>query len=120
MGATIVDGATVTLVAGGRPRWGEIWAFVDDGGIVAVHRLRGRRRGGRRLSFRGDANSWRDPDVGIERLVGRVTAIVGPDGSLRKVGTGRGPILGGYLVLVRTVTTLVRQVLGRRATARPR
>jgi hypothetical protein len=107
MGATIVGRSTVQVVAARRARWGQIWAYVDDDGTVAVHRLRGHRKGS--LSFRGDGNGWRDPDVGPQRLVGRATAIVGPDGARRRVGLLLGPLLGARLLAARTVRRLVRR-----------
>jgi hypothetical protein len=115
MGATIVGGSKVTIVAGGVPRWGEIWAFVDDSGALVVHRLRARRPG--HFSFRGDGNGWRDPDVTGERIVGRVIRIAAPDGSTRIVGLRLGPGLGAVLLARRAARSAVRR---RRPRVRPR
>jgi hypothetical protein len=73
MGSSIVTGSLVRVVPAGRPRIGEVWAFVLDGDVV-VHRCVGpRTRQGAR--FRGDAR-WPDDDpVPDPRLIGRVTEV---------------------------------------------
>jgi Peptidase S24-like len=73
MGTTIASGSQVRVTAGGRPRRGEIWAFVLDDGMVVVHRFRRERAGA--LWFQGDGNAGVDRPVVPDRLVGRVDAV---------------------------------------------
>lgn len=54
-----------------HPRWGEVWAFVDSGGSITVHRVLGRGRGGRWI-MRGDGAPRTDPPVYESVLVGPV------------------------------------------------
>jgi SOS-response transcriptional repressor LexA len=77
-------------------RRGRIWAFRSDDKIV-VHRLLGRR--GERVWLQGDANSFADPPVTIDRLIGEVTVIETPDGTRRpfgRVAAMRGRMLVDY------------------------
>jgi SOS-response transcriptional repressor LexA len=94
MGPAIPSGARVLVVARGRPRRGEIWAFVLDDGSLVVHRFRRRRAGG--LWFQGDENTAVDRPVAPEMLVGRVVAteIEG-----RRTTVGAGARLRGRLQL---------------------
>lgn len=73
MMATIPPGARILMVEGQRPRPGEIWAYVSDGGTLVAHRFLGRESDG--LVFFGDANLEDDPAIADESLVGRVWAI---------------------------------------------
>jgi hypothetical protein len=72
MGKVIPSGARVLVTGAGRPRRGEIWAFVVDDGMVVVHRFRRERAG--TLWFQGDGNAAVDRPVTSEMLVGRVVA----------------------------------------------
>lgn len=77
-------------------RRGRIWAFRSDDKIV-VHRLLGHR--GEWVWLQGDANSFADPPVPIDRLIGEVTVIEEPDGTRRPYGRAaaiRGRILVDY------------------------
>lgn len=73
MGTTIQAGEEVCLVAQSRPRRGEVWAYVDDGGQVVVHRFVGHRK--QLLVFRGDAEQGTDRLVSTARLAGRVAVV---------------------------------------------
>lgn len=57
-----------------RPKWGEVWAFVDCGGSVTVHRALGRDRRGRWV-MRGDGAPRTDAPVSTSCLVGPVQLI---------------------------------------------
>jgi hypothetical protein len=84
MGRSIRDGSVVEVVTTLRsPRRGEVWAFVDAGGTVLVHRYRSRV--GDVLWFRGDGNRADDRPVPSDALVGRVAA-VRADGRRRVLG----------------------------------
>src|SRR3954463_8003088 len=61
MWPTIRPPATVRLVGAKGPRRGEVWAFVDDGGAIVVHRCA--RRVGPGSVFRGDGLPMADPWV---------------------------------------------------------
>jgi hypothetical protein len=84
MGPRMVTGSKVDLVAADRPRWGEIWCVVADGGVLFVHRCVGWRRG--RARFWGDGNDVVDDVVAPSSWVGRVVAVRSPDGAVRAVG----------------------------------
>lgn len=93
MGALVRTGDRVTVQPGGRPQWGEVWAFCSEQGSVVVHRCRGRRPGG--WLFQGDRRAQPDAVVGADRLVGRVVAVE-RDGVQRRLGAadrwGRGAL----------------------------
>lgn len=80
----MVTGSAVEVIAADRPRWGEIWCFVGDGGVLLVHRCVGWRRGHAR--FWGDANEVVDGVVAPDRWVGRVVTVRSPDGAARAIG----------------------------------
>jgi hypothetical protein len=95
MWPTIHPPARVQLAAAVRPRPGEVWAFVDAGGAIVVHRCD--RRAGAGYVFRGDGLHRADPWVPVERIVGRVVAVVDRRG-VRPMGdadrvTGLGRLL---------------------------
>jgi hypothetical protein len=98
MGQTIVSGSAVWVSAAERPRWGEIWAFCESGGAVAVHRCVGRRGG--RNRFWGDGNPSADAPVDDALLVGRVVGIESGTGDYRGVGT-RAALVGACIIGVR-------------------
>jgi hypothetical protein len=83
MATAIPDGARVLVVAGDRPRRGEVWAFVADDGTVVVHRFRRQRDGV--LWLQGDGNQRVDRPVTPEMLIGRVLA-TDVDGRRRRLG----------------------------------
>jgi hypothetical protein len=93
MWPTIRPPARVRLVRAEDPRRGEVWAYVDAGEAVVVHRCE--RRAGPGYVFRGDGLPGPDPWVPDARLVGHVVAVEDPTGrrSLgrrdRIVGIGR-------------------------------
>ena len=75
MGSRFRPGAHVLVRASnGRPRIGEIWAFVDADDRLVVHRCVWNRSPGA-LRFRGDAVCSLDPPVALGDLVGRVTEV---------------------------------------------
>ena len=84
MWPTIRPPARVRLVTRARPRRGEVWAFVDAGAAIVVHRCE--RRAGPGYVFRGDGLPRADPWVPAGRAVGRVVAVVDPRGQ-RSLGT---------------------------------
>ena len=67
MWPTIHPPARVQLATAARPRPGEVWAFVDAGGAIVVHRCD--RRAGAGYVFRGDGLRRADPWVPAERVV---------------------------------------------------
>lgn len=71
----IADGAEVRLQSRSRPRRGEVWCYVAADGRVVVHRVLA--VGATHVTLRGDANPGNDLAVPVERLVGRVTGVVG-------------------------------------------
>jgi hypothetical protein len=93
MWPTIRPPARVRLVGAERPRRGEVWAFVDAGEAIVVHRCE--RRAGPGYVFRGDGLPGPDPWVPALRLVGHVVAVDDPTGRRplgerdRIVGMGR-------------------------------
>jgi len=93
MWPTIQPPARVRLTAGERPRRGEVWAFVDAGEVIVVHRCE--RRAGPGYVFRGDGLPGPDPWVPAPRLIGHVVAVEDPKGRRclgrrdRVVGMGR-------------------------------
>lgn len=91
MRPVLLAGDRVQVVAAGRPRWGEIWAFCDATGAVVVHRYR--RAHPRGHIFHGDAVARSDAAVPAEHLIGRVVAI-DRQGTRRSLGPvdrwGRG------------------------------
>jgi hypothetical protein len=115
MGRTIVTGSTVWIVARRRPRWGEVWAFGEPGGNVAVHRCVWSRRGHTR--FWGDGNPAPDPPAPDTRLIGKVIRVEAPDGSTSGLGPadryGRSALLW-LRRLPRRARGRVRSLLGRR------
>ncbi len=56
------------------PRPGEVWAFVDPGDTLVVHRCVWRLRSGS-FRFRGDAERSADPPVLVDLLVGQVVLV---------------------------------------------
>jgi hypothetical protein len=115
MGRTIGTGSSVWVVAADRPRWGEIWAFVEDGGFVTVHRCVGRRHGLDR--FWGDGNRRSDALRAPDTLVGRVVRIEGPDGVVRDVGAVERLARGAHLWVARLplrAGTLLHRLRARR------
>ncbi len=93
MWPTIHPPARVRLVRAERPRRGEVWAFVDAGEAIVVHRCE--RRAGPGYVFRGDGLPRPDPWVPEPRLIGHVVAVEDPKGHRalgerdRIVGIGR-------------------------------
>jgi hypothetical protein len=75
-----------------------VWAFVDAGGSVVVHRCD--RRAGAGYLFRGDGLRQADPWVPLERVVGRVVAVVDRRG-VRPMGRADRVIGLGRLLLAR-------------------
>ena len=77
MGRTIPGGARVRVVAGTRPRVGEIWAFCGPRGQVVVHRCvwTGGSQGNRRYRFRGDSSPGLDAPAPAEVLIGPVVEV---------------------------------------------
>jgi hypothetical protein len=73
MRPTIVAPGQVRVVARTRPRIGEVWAFVGDGGRIVGHRCQWHRPEG--YVFHGDARAVADPVVAPERLIGRAVAV---------------------------------------------
>jgi hypothetical protein len=73
MAGAIASGSEVLVVAGDRPRRGEVCAFVNDDGDVVVHRFLREVNG--RMWFRGDSNASPDRAVAPELLIGRVGAV---------------------------------------------
>ncbi|RMH80931.1 MAG: S24 family peptidase [Actinomyces sp.] len=84
MGTTIRAGASVHVVAAPRPRRGEVWAALDPGGRLVVHRVR--HLGADVVVLRGDANPVDDPPLPLHLLVGRVVAATGPGRRRRRFG----------------------------------
>ena len=84
MSGVIESGSRVFVERASAPRRGEIWAFVDHSGAVVVHRVR--ELGGGLVVGRGAANPIDDDGLPIDRLVGRVRQVVGPDGRRRSFG----------------------------------
>ena len=84
MGRTIVSGSAVWIVGAERPRWGEVWAFSEPAGQIAVHRCVGQHRGSPR--FWGDANPMPDQQPSSECLIGRVIRVEPPSGRPRSMG----------------------------------
>jgi len=72
MRGAIESGSVVRMVSSGRPRPGEVWAFVGDDGRVIVHRIR--TIGPDTVTHRGVGNYRDDRPVGRDRLVGRVVS----------------------------------------------
>jgi len=119
MWPTIRPPARVQLAAAPRPRVGEVWAFVDPGGAIVVHRCD--RRTGAGYVFRGDGLRRADPWVPAERVVGRVVAVVDGRG-IRAMGdadrvTGLGRLL---LARLRSVARRTRNWVRELMTARER
>lgn len=85
MWPTIQAPARVRLVAAERPRGAEVWAFVDAGGAIVVHRCE--RRAGPGYVFRGDGLPTADPWVPVRRVIGRVADVEDRRGR-RPLGTG--------------------------------
>jgi hypothetical protein len=73
MSGAIASGSEVLVVASERPRRGEVWAFVNEGGDVVVHRFLREVNG--LMWFRGDSNTSPDRAVAPGLLVGRVGAV---------------------------------------------
>ncbi len=114
MGNTILSGSSVWVTAADRPRWGEIWAFCQPVGAVAVHRYVGRRDGLHR--FWGDGNVEADVLVEDALLVGRVVGIDSPVGPYRPVRPRREVMRASYIGarrLPRRVWYRGRAALGR-------
>lgn len=86
----------VQLAAAARPRTGEVWAFVDAGGAIVVHRCD--RRAGAGYLFRGDGLRRADPWVPAERVVARVVAVVDGRGVRPMGGADRVTGLGRLLL----------------------
>ena len=57
-----------------RPRWGEVWAFVDARGELTVHRVIARLRGDRWL-LRGGGSEHTDAPVDASLLIGPVRVV---------------------------------------------
>jgi len=104
MGRALPGGSRVLVRAAGKPpRLGQVWAFCDVGGEIMVHRYL-RRRAGRHV-FGGDANTFTDPAVPPERLIGRVIEV--------ERGTRRqalSPALACWAVLRAGSRALIRRV----------
>jgi hypothetical protein len=85
MWPTIRPPARVRLVAAAGPRPGEVWAFVEAGEAIVVHRCE--RRAGPGYVFRGDGLPGPDPWVPAQRLIGHVVAVEDSRGR-RSLGHG--------------------------------
>jgi hypothetical protein len=83
MGRALRTGDRVRIDVHDVPRRGEIWAYVDDGGALVVHRFRSRF--GDRHWFVGDGNRRDDRPVSGSRVVGRVVEME-RSGRRRRVG----------------------------------
>lgn len=94
MSPTIRPPARVLVVAAERPRPGEIWAFVDDGGAIVVHRFLRRRRSGS-LLLRGDGMGADDGFVLATHLVGRVEHVEDARGA-RRARARYWPVVRSY------------------------
>ena len=105
MRPTIVPPAEVRVVARDRPRVGEVWAFVGDGGRIVIHRCVRRPDDG--YLFQGDGRAAADPIARLERLIGRAVAVRDERGE-RGLG-GRDRLLGTARHLVRQGRRTVRQ-----------
>jgi hypothetical protein len=110
MGTAIPSGARVFVVAGVRPRRGEVWAFVIDDGVVIVHRFRRERDGA--LWFQGDGNARVDRPVTSEMLVGRVVAteVGGRRRRLGRLARARGRVMLDTTSLIRLFRRAVDQM----------
>jgi hypothetical protein len=85
MWPTIQPPARVRLVAAERPRCAEVWAYVDAGGAIVVHRCE--RRAGPGHVFKGDGLPGADPWVPMGSVIGRVADVEDQRGR-RPLGTG--------------------------------
>ncbi len=72
MRPTLDESARVRIRRSGRPRPGEVWAFVGSDGSIVVHRCLRRFDAGY-YGFRGDGISIDDAPVASTRLIGRVS-----------------------------------------------
>ena len=112
MGRTIVPGEAVLLRPAPRPRAGEVWAFCDARSRIVVHRSRGGRDDAWR--FEGDDVGVADPAVPTAWLIGRVTAVRGPGGEVRRLGRG-DRTWGRTRLMARRARRLLRRTLHRPA-----
>ncbi len=85
MGRVISSGSTVTVAASGEPRAGEIWALVDDQGLIVVHVVR--HVTDDVVVARGRSNDVDDQPVPRSRLIGLVASAVDSSGARTAFGT---------------------------------
>jgi hypothetical protein len=97
MWPTIRPPAKVRLDGGGRPRRGEVWAFVGAGEAIVVHRCE--RRSGPGYVFRGDGLARSDPWVPAGHLIGRVVQVEDQRGQHRLGPVDRSCGIGRHLVM---------------------
>ena len=109
MGKAIGGGDRVLVSRALKPRRGEIWAFVDDGGNLVVHRFRSEYN--RRHWFVGDANVVDDRPVTAVRIVGRVVEVES-NGRRRRLGTA-SRIVGRARLDLRSARRMFRRLLRR-------
>lgn len=106
MGRAVVGGERVLVVGGGQPRRGEIWAFVDETGVLVVHRYRSQVDG--MMWFCGDTNAVDDRPVPLCAVVGRVVE-VDRNGRRRRVGV-ESRIVGRVRLDARSIRGMLLKV----------
>ncbi len=109
MSPTLEPPARVLIRPAPRPRPGQVWAYVEDGGAIVVHRFLRRQRSGW-LLFRGDGMPADDGVVADAHLVGRVVRMEDRDGA-RPVRVRLGPVVRSF---ARAMLDRARSVVGRR------
>ena len=93
------------LVDATAPRRGEVWAYIDGGREIVVHRCQ--RPAGPGYLFRGDGLPGADPWVPAERVVGRVVTVDDPRG--RKSLGAADRAIGSVRIFVRRLRSVARR-----------
>ena len=111
MGRRYRPGSLVEVTKFARlPRIGEVWAYVDPGGALVVHRCVWHHRSGA-FRFKGDSERSADPLVPVGLLVGQVVFV--HDGARVWVPRRWHAVAPAVRVLAGLLTRRSRRWLGR-------